>query len=354
MKRFKFSLLLAALIAFLAACGSDDGGVTFGSLLVTVNGPDAANVSVSGPTTPGSQTVTDSSTFTNLVPGNYTVTGEASGFETSTENVVVVAGTTPASVTLSMPKIAQPAVSSVSLTPTSLDLEVGETGTVQASVTGNEDLGRNDMSVTYQSSNTDVATVSREGVVTAISSGAAVITATSDFDPSYFDTSRVIVTFRDNSQNQTDGVLGIGVSGNDGRVFDFVVTGPNGFNQTVSTSARTTLTVPAGSYTVTATETVEIDASLSYVATTAQQTATVTAGQLEEVAFSYARENPSAEAIIDTFVFVDAVDAQGLPYFTTPERNTSKRVELTASQTEEVFCVTFEAQDVDGNPVPNA
>lgn len=355
MKKLKFSLLLALLVAFLAACGSDDGegGATLGSLLVTVNGPESATVSVTGPNA-SSQTVAGSTTFADLTPGSYTVSGAADGFETTNETVVIVGGQQSA-VSLSLPKIAQPAVTSVTLSPSSLDLEVGEVGSLQATVAGNEDLGRDDMGVTYASSNTDVATVSRDGVVTAFGEGAAVITATSDFDPSYFDTTRVTTSFGSSNQNQTDGVLGINVSGNEGRAFDFTVTGPGGFSQTVSTSARTTLTVPAGSYTVTATEEVSVDASLSYVVSgSAQQTVTVTAGQLEEVAFAYGRVNPSAETNIATFNFVSAVDAQNEPYATRLERNVSKDVTLSASQTEEVFCVTFEALDAEGNPVPNA
>ena len=52
MKKLKFSLLFALLVAFLAACGSDDGGgATLGSLLVTVNGPESATVSVTDQST---------------------------------------------------------------------------------------------------------------------------------------------------------------------------------------------------------------------------------------------------------------------------------------------------------------
>jgi hypothetical protein len=353
MKKLKFSLLFALLVAFLAACGSDDdGGATLGSLLVTVNGPESATVSVTGPSA-SSQTVAGSTTFADLTPGSYTVSGSADGFETTNETVVVVAGE-QAAVGLSLPKIAQPAVNSVTLSPPSLELEVGEVGSLQATVSGNEDLSRDDMGVTYTSSNTDVATVSREGVVTAFAAGTAIITATSDFDPSYFDNTRVTASLGSSNQNQTDGILGIRVEGNEGRAFDFTVTGPGGFSQTVSTSGRTTLTVPAGSYTVAAQEEVSVDASLSYVATSSQQTVTVSAGQLEEVTFAYQRVNPDAETNIATFNFVSAVDAQGEEYATRLERNVSKDVTLSASQTEEVFCVTFEALDAEGNPVTNA
>ena len=96
------------------------------------------------------------------------------------------------------------------MSPSSLELEVGAVGSLQATVSGNEDLSRDDMGVTYQSSNTDVATVSRDGV-TAFAEGTAIITATSDFDPSYFDTTRVTTSLGSSNQNQTDGVLVFGL-----------------------------------------------------------------------------------------------------------------------------------------------
>ena len=83
---------------------------------------------------------------------------------------------------------------------------------------------------------------------------------------------------------------------------------------------------------------VTVDASLSYVVSgSPQQTVAVTAGQLEEVAFAYGRVNPGAETNIATFEFISAVDAQGEEYMTRMERNVSKEVRLSASQTEEVF-----------------
>lgn len=67
-------------------------------------------------------------------------------------------------------------VTGVSVNPTTLDLETGNTGTLEATVTPTNATNQN---VTWQSSNTDVATVSG-GTVTAVSAGSATITVTTE------------------------------------------------------------------------------------------------------------------------------------------------------------------------------
>ena len=67
------------------------------------------------------------------------------------------------------------AVTGVTVSPTTLDLTVGETSTLTATVTPSNASVK---TVTWSSSNTAVATVSSTGVVTGVAAGSATITAT--------------------------------------------------------------------------------------------------------------------------------------------------------------------------------
>ncbi|MBR5056420.1 MAG: Ig domain-containing protein, partial [Bacteroidales bacterium] len=66
-------------------------------------------------------------------------------------------------------------VTGVSVSPTTLSLETGQTGNLTATVTPSNATNK---TVTWSSSNTNVATVSSTGVVTAVAAGTATITAT--------------------------------------------------------------------------------------------------------------------------------------------------------------------------------
>ena len=66
-------------------------------------------------------------------------------------------------------------VTGVTVSPTTLTLEVGKTSTLTATVTPSN---ATDKTVTWKSSNTSVATVSSAGVVTGVAAGTATITAT--------------------------------------------------------------------------------------------------------------------------------------------------------------------------------
>ena len=83
-----------------------------------------------------------------------------------------------------------PTVSSVSLSPTESTLAVGATLALSVNVKASNFA---DKSVIYSSSDTDVATVSNEGVVTAVAEGEAVITATSVFDDTVSGTASITV-----------------------------------------------------------------------------------------------------------------------------------------------------------------
>lgn len=87
---------------------------------------------------------------------------------------------------------AEVSVESVTIQPESLSLLTGETGTLNASVSPAEA----EQSVTWSSTNTDVATVdATSGLVTAVAAGTATITATSTEDTTK--TASITVTVQD-------------------------------------------------------------------------------------------------------------------------------------------------------------
>ena len=104
-----------------------------------------------------------SGTPTSEGTSNFTVTATNSGGSDSK----------PLSITIS--SATNIPVQSVSLDKTSLELTEGGTGTLIATVEPNNATNRN---VTWESSNTSVATVDANGLVTAVSAGTAIITVT--------------------------------------------------------------------------------------------------------------------------------------------------------------------------------
>ncbi len=77
----------------------------------------------------------------------------------------------------------------INVTPASLTIDEGQTGTLSASVTPSNATNQ---SVTWSSSNTNVATVNGSGVVTGVNEGSAVITATTA-NGNFTDTTNVTV-----------------------------------------------------------------------------------------------------------------------------------------------------------------
>lgn len=86
---------------------------------------------------------------------------------------------------------ATPSVTSVSVSPDTASIGVGETVSLTPTV---EVENFAPQTVVYTSSDEDVATVSNAGVVTGIAAGSATITVTSTFDDSKSDTASVTVT----------------------------------------------------------------------------------------------------------------------------------------------------------------
>jgi hypothetical protein len=81
-------------------------------------------------------------------------------------------------------------VHSVTVTPASVSLSIGQNVTLVAQVNADAGLAR---TVTWASTNAAVATVSSAGVVQAVASGTAVITATSTADPTVAGAASIIV-----------------------------------------------------------------------------------------------------------------------------------------------------------------
>lgn len=89
------------------------------------------------------------------------------------------------------PQVVQPSVTSVTVTPAGpLQLAPGATQQLEADVVV---VGNADDAVTWTSSNTAVATVDANGLVTAVAFGDATISAVSEFDTSVADTVNVAV-----------------------------------------------------------------------------------------------------------------------------------------------------------------
>ena len=80
----------------------------------------------------------------------------------------------------------------VNVVPDALTLAAGETGTLIATVTGGD--ANTARTVTWASSNTNVATVDASGVVTAVANGVSTITATATADANARDAAAVTVT----------------------------------------------------------------------------------------------------------------------------------------------------------------
>ncbi len=162
-------LAALTLLVLVAGCGGDGGGnepdvtVTLSPTSVSLFVGETASLSasVSGGSG-GSVSFTSSDNQVAMVSQSGTVTAVGVGSATITASASGASAT--ASVTVK--------ASSISVTPGSLDLEVGQTGQLTATITGGVGL-----SVTWSSSDESVATVDAGGLVTAQAAGTATVTA---------------------------------------------------------------------------------------------------------------------------------------------------------------------------------
>lgn len=132
------------------------------TLTATVTAEEGADKTVTWSTSDGSVATVANGVVSGVKAGTATITAKA-GEKTATCAVTVV---DPAPTTV--------AVTGVTLNPTTLELEVGETGTVAATVAPEN---ATDKTVTWSSDKTDIVTVDSTGKVTAVKEGTTTITA---------------------------------------------------------------------------------------------------------------------------------------------------------------------------------
>ena len=135
------------------------------TLTATITPTNATNKSVSW---------SSSNTSVATVSSSGVVTAKATGTATIIVSTVDGGKTATCTVAVSAKTVS---VTGVSLNKTSLSMEAGDTQTLIATVSPSN---ATDKSVSWSTNNASVATVSSSGVVTAKSSGSAVITATSN------------------------------------------------------------------------------------------------------------------------------------------------------------------------------
>jgi len=136
---------------------------------------------------------TDTVVFSSDKPDVASV-GAASGEVTAlAEGTAVITAkandTVFASCTVTVKKQTIP-VTSIKVTPETATLKVGQTTDLKAEVTPTD---ATDPTVNWESSNTDVATVDKNGTVTALAAGKVTITASSVSDPAITDTCDITV-----------------------------------------------------------------------------------------------------------------------------------------------------------------
>ncbi len=149
----------------------------------------------------GNGTFDDSVTFSTYSGNNNVVSINSSGRITAVgegEDIVTIESNADSSVTADVyvtvtSSSSTPTVSSVTVSPASLSLDLNGTTTGNLSATVNGDNNPSQV-VSWGSSNTSIATVSASGVVTAKAVGTATITATSQQDSTKSGSCTVTVT----------------------------------------------------------------------------------------------------------------------------------------------------------------
>ncbi len=186
--RSKFGSFLATLACavVLFSCGGDSTGPSGGGASVTV-APATDSLALGASVTlhatvtdAGGSAVSGASIFwssenpaTATVSSGGVVTGIAIG-------VVRIAASSNGKSGFATITVIPPGVSSVRVSPPSAAIKVGETVHFQADALDGTGNVLPDRTITWASSNTAVATVDNTGLVTAISTGATTITATSE------------------------------------------------------------------------------------------------------------------------------------------------------------------------------
>ena len=170
------------------------------ALTATVLPSNATNKSVSWKSSNTNvASVSNTGRVTALVAGTATITASTTdGNYTATAKVNVIAQTDPDDNIPDETENKDIAVTSISLSSNGLDLKPQQTAALTATVLPSNATNK---SVSWKSSNTNVASVSNTGRVTALAAGTATITATTT-DGNYTATSTVTVTTSNDTTTQ--------------------------------------------------------------------------------------------------------------------------------------------------------
>ncbi len=187
-RRSKFGSLVSALVCATAilSCGGDSTGPGGGNSGVTVT-PSSDSLAVGSSVTLSAK-VTDAAGHTvngasifwnteNAAVATVSGTGVVVGIAVGTVRIAASSGGMSGFSTIT---VIPPGVASVNVTPSGSTIKVGETVHLVAQTLDAAGAVLTGRTVTWSSSNTDVATVDNTGVVTGVSVGGSVITATSE------------------------------------------------------------------------------------------------------------------------------------------------------------------------------
>ena len=148
--------------------------------------PEGADQSVTWESSdPDVASVDENGTVTAISEGTATITATSDTDDSLSDSCVI---------TVNEPEEPVVLPESIELDQTSVELEAGDTLVLTAEILPEEA----DQSVTWESSDPDVASVDENGTVTAISEGTATITATSDADESLSDSCVITVIGTEN------------------------------------------------------------------------------------------------------------------------------------------------------------
>ena len=194
MQKFTRSLFAVGAVLGLAACGDDVSvtpptpppastvsGVTVVPASITIATGEKVILTASVTTTQGTGSPATTVTWTsaNAAIASVSASGEVTGVSVGTTTVRATSTADAGKVGAAAVTVRSPAVRSVTVTPSALALQIGQSATAVATV--DRDAGSL-AGVTWTSNAPAVATVDSLGKIVAVSAGTAVITATAKGD----------------------------------------------------------------------------------------------------------------------------------------------------------------------------
>lgn len=194
MQKLTRSLFAVGAVLGLAACGDDVSvtppqeplpagiaSVTVVPAAVTITIGEKVILQASVATTQGTGTPATTVTWSsaNAAIASVAASGEVTGVAAGTTTIIATSTADASKKGAAAVTVRAPQVQSVTVSPQSLSLQVGQTANAVATV--NRDAGASG-AVTWASNNAAIATVDNTGKITAVAVGTAVITATSTAD----------------------------------------------------------------------------------------------------------------------------------------------------------------------------